>query len=56
MVNLEEVHQASTEPALKPLILAEDLMRTDVRPLAPDDTLDRALELFVKNDLLRCPS
>ena len=55
MVNLEEVHQASTEPALKPLILAEDLMRTDVRPLAPDDTLDRALELFAENDLLAPP-
>jgi CBS domain-containing protein len=40
---------------LKPLILAEDLMRTDVRPLTPDDTLDRALELFVENDLLALP-
>jgi CIC family chloride channel protein len=55
LVNLEEVYLASTEPALKPLILAEDLMRTDVRPLTPDDTLDRALELFVENDLLVLP-
>jgi len=54
-VNLEEVHQAFFEPALKPLVCAEDLMRTDIRPLTPDDTLDRALELFVENDLLVLP-
>lgn len=55
VVNLEEVHQASQEPSLKPLIVAEDLMRSDIRPLTPDDTLDRALELFVENDLLALP-
>ncbi len=55
VVDLEEVHLASTEPALQPLILAEDLMRTDVRPLTPDDTLDHAQELFVENDLLALP-
>jgi CIC family chloride channel protein len=55
VVNLEEVHIASNEPALKPLILAEDLMRTDVRPLTPDDTLDHAQELFVEDDLLALP-
>jgi CIC family chloride channel protein len=55
VVSLEEVHPASIEGALKPLILAEDLMRTGVRPLTPDDTLDLALELFVENDLLALP-
>jgi CIC family chloride channel protein len=55
VVNLEEVYHASAEPALKSLILAEDLMRTDVRPLTPGDTLDRALELFVENDLPALP-
>ena len=55
VVNLEEVYHASIEPALKPLILAEDLMRTDIRPLTPEDTLDRALESFVENDLLALP-
>jgi len=55
VVSLEEVHLASVEPALKPLILAEDLMRTDIRPLTADDTLDHALELFVENDLLALP-
>ena len=36
-------------------MLAEDLMRGDVQPLTPDDTLDRALELCVENDLLTLP-
>ena len=52
VVNLEEVHQASQEPTLKPLILAADLMLSDIRPLTPNDTLDKMLELFVENDLL----
>ena len=55
VVNLEEAHLASQLPSLTPLVLAEDLMRTGIRPLTPDDTLDRALELFVENDLLILP-
>ena len=55
VVNLDEVHLASQAPSLKPLIVAEDLMRSDIRPLVPDDTLDRALELFVENDLMTLP-
>lgn len=31
------------------------LMRTDVTPLAPEDRLDRALELFIEHDLLSLP-
>jgi CBS domain-containing protein len=54
-VDLEEVHRAAIEPTLEPLILAEDLVRTDFRPLTPDDTLDHAQELFVENDLLALP-
>ena len=42
-------------PRSTPSVLAEDLMREDVQPLTPDDTLDRALELFVENDLLTLP-
>jgi CBS-domain-containing membrane protein len=30
-------------------------MRTDIRPLQQDDSLDRAQELFVENDLLALP-
>jgi CIC family chloride channel protein len=54
-VSLEEVHLASQSPSLAPLVLAADLMRTDVTPLHPDDCLDRALELFVESDLLALP-
>jgi CIC family chloride channel protein len=55
VVTLEEVHVATESPALKSLVVAEDLMRGDVQPLTPDDTLDRALELCVENDLLTLP-
>ena len=55
VVNLEEVHLASQAPSLTPLVLAADLMRSDVQPLIPEDTLDRAQELFVENDLLTLP-
>ena len=40
VVNLEEVHLASQEPALQPLVVAADLMRSDIRPLVPDNTFD----------------
>jgi CBS-domain-containing membrane protein len=55
VVSPEEVHAASLEPALKGLLLAEDLMRTGVRPLTGDGVLDHALELFVENDLPALP-
>lgn len=55
VVDLEEIHLASQEPALQPLILATDMMWSGVRPLLPDDTLDRALELFIENDLPALP-
>ena len=55
VVNVEEVYLASQAPSLTPLVLAADLMRSDVQPLTPEDTLDRAQELFVENDLLTLP-
>lgn len=55
VVTLDEVYSASQAPSLHALVLAEDLMRGDIQPLTPDDTLDRALELFVENDLLMLP-
>ncbi len=54
-IDLEEAHQAAHAGDLGPLLVAEDLMRSDVRPLTPEDTLDRALELFVENDVLALP-
>ncbi|MGD0652887.1 MAG: chloride channel protein [Thermoguttaceae bacterium] len=55
VVNLEELHHATQSPYAKPLILVTDIMRTDIRPLQQDDSLDRAQELFVENDLLALP-
>jgi CIC family chloride channel protein len=55
VVSLEEVHLASQSPHLRALVVAADLMRTDVTPLRPSDRLDRALELFVESDLLALP-
>jgi CIC family chloride channel protein len=55
VVSLEEVHLASQSPHVRPMIVAADLMRGDVSPLHPDDRLDRALEMFVENDVLALP-
>jgi len=55
VVNLEELHLATRSSHAAALILAEDMMRSDIRPLQPQDRLDRALELFVENDLLALP-
>jgi CIC family chloride channel protein len=55
VVSLEEVHLASLYPHLRPLVVAADLMRTDVTPLEAEDRIDRALELFVESNLLALP-
>jgi chloride channel protein, CIC family len=55
VIDLEEAHQASHAAELGPLLVASDLMRMDVRPLTPGDTLDRAQELFVENDVMALP-
>ncbi len=55
VVTLQELVLASRSPDLLPLIVATDLMRGGVIPLKPDDQLDRAMELFVENDLLALP-
>jgi chloride channel protein, CIC family len=55
VVDLEELHHAVQSPNAKSLILVADIMGTDVRPLQQDDSLDRAQELFVENDLLALP-
>jgi CIC family chloride channel protein len=55
VISLDEVHLASRSPDLHPLLIAADLMRTDVSPLHADDRIDRALELFVESDLLALP-
>jgi CIC family chloride channel protein len=55
VLSLEEAHLAAQSPHARPMILAADLMRTDVDPLHLQDRIDRALELFVENDLTALP-
>jgi CIC family chloride channel protein len=55
VVGLEEVHQASQSPHLRSMVIAADLMRSDVTPLHEEDHLDRALELLVEHDRLALP-
>lgn len=55
LVSLDEVHLAAVSSHLQSLIVAEDLMRTNVTPLEPQDTLDRALESFIDSDCLDLP-
>ena len=55
VVNLEEVHLASQKPSLQSLGSGRR-PHAERHPAAhADDTLDRALELFVENDLLALP-
>ncbi len=55
VVSLEEIFLASQSKNAGMLLLTADLMRTDVKPLRPDDGLDRAMELFAESDLLALP-
>ncbi len=55
VLSLEEAHLAAQSPHARSMILAADLMRTDVDPLQLSDRVDRALELFVENDLTALP-
>lgn len=55
IVNLEDVHIASREEAVLAGLPVVDIMRSDVTPLVSQDRIDRALELFVENDLLALP-
>jgi chloride channel protein, CIC family len=55
MVVLDEVHLATRSGQAGTWLLAADLMRAEVDPLTPEDRLDRAMELFVEQDLLALP-
>lgn len=55
VVNVEELSWSSGSTGLSALLVADDLMRAQVRPLVPSDELDHAMELFVENDLLALP-
>ena len=51
MVSLEEVRLANKSSGVQHKVRAKDLMRTGITPLQSQDHLDRALELFVENEL-----
>ncbi len=55
LVNLEDAHVAALAPHMQAMLLADDVMRTDVRPLIPQDSLEEAMETFVEYDLLALP-
>jgi chloride channel protein, CIC family len=55
VLSLEEAHLAAQTTHARSMLLAADLMRTDVDPLHLHDRVDRALELFVENDLTALP-
>jgi CBS domain-containing protein len=55
LVTLDEALLASRSPDLGTLVVAADLMRSNVTPLHPEDRVEEALELFVEQDVLALP-
>jgi chloride channel protein, CIC family len=55
VVSLEEAILAARSPDLRQLVVAADLMRSDIVPLRLEDPVERAMELFAESDLLVLP-
>jgi CIC family chloride channel protein len=55
VVSLEEAILTSSSPELRNLVVAADLMRSDIVPLRLDDPVEHAMELFAESDLLVLP-
>jgi CIC family chloride channel protein len=55
VVHLNEVYWTATRQQTLPWLVALDLMRGTVRPLTAEQSLERAAELFVENDLSELP-
>jgi CBS domain-containing protein len=55
VIHLNEVFWTTHRQSTMPWVLAVDLMRPNVKPLALDDSLERAVELFAENDLSELP-
>jgi CIC family chloride channel protein len=55
VVGLEEVYLAMRSPHMHSFLVVADMMRSDVVPLRSEDSLDRAIELFVENDMQELP-
>jgi len=55
IVGLDELHLAIKSVSSGTLLVAADLIRSDVRPLHEDDSLGVGMYLFAENDLLVLP-
>ena len=55
MVHLGEIFWTSNRRDEMPWLLAVDLMRSNLKPLTPELTLEEAVELFAENDLPELP-
>jgi CIC family chloride channel protein len=55
VVSVEEAILASRTPDLRNLVVATDLMRSDIVPLRLEDSVEHAMELFAESDLLVLP-
>jgi chloride channel protein, CIC family len=55
IVNLHELYWSANRRDALPWLLAADLMHDGVKPLTPEDSLERAIELFAELDLPALP-
>ena len=55
VVNLHELYWSANRRDSLPWLLAADLMHDGLKPLTPEDSLDRAIELFAELDLPALP-
>ena len=55
IVNLHELYWSASRRDALPWILAADLMHDGIRSLTPEDSLERAIELFAELDLPALP-
>src|SRR5262249_23364880 len=55
VVHLHELYWTANRRETLPWLVAVDLMRSKIKPLTPETSLQRAVELFAENDLSELP-
>ncbi|MEC9373953.1 MAG: CBS domain-containing protein, partial [Planctomycetota bacterium] len=55
MITAQDLRTALLEREAIPLLLVEDLVRTNLPSIDPDETLDRVLDKFSRNDVASLP-
>jgi CIC family chloride channel protein len=55
VIDLEEVYLVSHEPSVQPLLLATDLMRSDVTPVLAEESIETVYASFVESELSALP-